>query len=145
MYIPIKMPSYCLDTIKSEMLSDFLSDFVLHDAPNEQICAGRLVRQLDFCTKPRCGSRFSIWFSFVLLRCTKPSLKKMSEWEHMLFWNLYILFSTDGSFPDVQSSERHFWIMSTCGSWLCSWAHAVISMTESSLLLLQCHPRAKRS
>ena len=82
-----------------------LLDFVFYDAPNvfcwwKVWTAGRSVQHLDSSpAKPCCCYGCSVWFSIVLLKYARPSLREMlSGWEHLL---LEILFSIDGAFPDA--------------------------------------------
>jgi len=52
----------------------------------------------------------------------------------------------DGSVTGWGSDMAFFFAVFTDSDfWKCSWAHAVISLTESSLFLMQCRPRAWRS
>ena len=57
-------------------------------------------------SKPCCCDGCSMWLSIVLLKYAKLSRKEMlSGWEHLLLLNLYVLFSIDGSFPDVSAAH----------------------------------------
>jgi len=38
--------------------------------------------------KPCCCNACSVWFSIVVLNYARLSLKKTSEWEHILLWNI---------------------------------------------------------
>lgn len=45
-------------------------------------------------------------FAIVWLTYTRSPMKKMlAGWHHMLLQTLYILFSLNGAFPDVQATQ----------------------------------------
>ena len=89
------------------------------------------------------------------------SWKKTCSWGNVLLWNLHIPFSIDFSFPDVhgvhslsgnappyhQKYRLLNWALISIDLIFqkCSWAPAVISVTESCLILNQCHLRAQIS
>ncbi len=76
--------------------------FSFNDAPNVLYrwkiwTTGRPIQNLDSSTtKPCCCYSCSVWFCIVLLKYT------LSGGEHMLLWNLFIPFSINHAFQNMQ-------------------------------------------
>ena len=84
---------------------------------------------------------------FFVFRFVSDHLKWHSaQWRQWCFWIMFIY----GFIFAWQSFNLHLWVapwvvFTDNDFWKCSWAHAVISMSESSLLLTQSYLRAWRS
>ena len=69
--------------------------------------AGRSAQHLNSSTmRPQCYNRYSFCFSIVFFKCESPSPKNMwSRQEQMSLSNMFLPFSTDGAFTDVQRAS----------------------------------------
>ncbi len=89
--------------------------------------AGRPIQHPDSSTtKPCCCNSCSMWFCIVLLKYTRPS------------------FLHDRALVGICRWHGGLWFTDN-GFWKYSWAHLVMSMTESCRWVMQCRLRARRS